>query len=97
MRNTNRIAKIVKEVLAADFNRVKILDVRVKDDVDADGEAMLRIEVIFEGPRKDVEALKLTGTVRHVRPRLRAINENAFPLFSFISKGDLGAERRRSA
>lgn len=97
MRNTDNIAKLVRESLAPDFNKVKIIEVIVHDEVDSDGEAVLRVDVIFEGTPKDVDALKLTGAVRHVRPRLREMNEEAFPLFSFISKGDWGAERRKSA
>jgi hypothetical protein len=51
----------------------------------------LRIDVIFEGRPKDIDIKKLSGVVRHVRPRLTDIGEEAFPLFSFISKGDAGA------
>lgn len=97
MRDLKKVAKVVRETLAADFDKVKIIDVRVRDETDSDGDEVLRVEVIFEGTQKDIDALKLTGAVRQVRPLLREMNENAFPLFSFISKRDWGAERLKSA
>jgi hypothetical protein len=49
---------------------------------------VLRIDVIFEGAPKDLNAKKLSGAVRHLRPKLDKIHESAFPLLSFISKAD---------
>ncbi|MCA3572696.1 MAG: hypothetical protein IOC86_02185 [Aestuariivirga sp.] len=43
--------------------------------------------MVFEGTHKDIDARKLSGAVRNVRLRLMAMKEDAFPLFSFISKG----------
>jgi hypothetical protein len=93
-RNFARIAKIVSETLAADFRKAKIIDVRVREDRDFDGAEILRVDVLFEGSPADLDAGKLSGAVRNVRPRLVSeAGETAFPLFSFISKSDLGAER----
>ncbi|HET7413546.1 MAG TPA: hypothetical protein VFJ18_12890 [Pararhizobium sp.] len=86
-----QIAEIVSDTLRADFDKARILDVRVFSDEDSDGDDVLRIEVVFEGAQKDVDARKLSGAIRHVRPKLSHIGEEAFPLFSFISKGDAGA------
>jgi hypothetical protein len=97
MRDMKRIEMVVKNVLAADFDKVKIFEVRVRDETDSDGDKVLRVEVIFEGARKDLDAGKLSGAVRHVRPKLSEIGEEAFPLFSFISKGDWSEGRLKSA
>jgi hypothetical protein len=91
MRDTkqiHQIKKVVKEALAADFDNLKIVDVRIQEDVDADGEELLRIEVIFEGAPK-LDARKISGAIRYLRPKLTAIKETAFPLLSFISGADL--------
>lgn len=97
MRNEKqlqKIAKVVTETLAADFdNNVRIIDVRVLDDVDFDGDDVLRIEVVFSGSHKDVDAKKISGAVRHVRPKLTDLGERAFPLFSFISQREANAGR----
>lgn len=91
MRDIAKIAKIVKSVLASDFDRVTILDVRVVEVIDSDDGELLRIEVIFEGTSRDIDITKISGAVRHVRPKLTEIGEKAFPLFSFISRRDAGA------
>ncbi len=90
MRDMKKIAKIVKEVLASDFDNIKIIEVRVRDDLDSEGEEVLRVDVIFEGARKDVDVARLTGAVRHVRLKLYEADERAFPVISFISKKDAG-------
>jgi hypothetical protein len=98
MRDLEKIAKVVRTALAADFKSARIVDVRVLEDVDFDGSEILRIDVLFEGTPQDLDAGKLSGTVRSVRPKLMAeANERAFPLFSFISTGDFGAKRFEAA
>lgn len=88
----NQIAKVVRDTLRSDFDDVKILDVKVSNDNETDDE-ILRIEVIFKGTLKDINTRRLSGVVRHVRPKLTDIGEKAFPLFSFISEGDVGTRR----
>lgn len=91
MRDMKNIAKIVKDVLASDFENIKIVEVRVRDDLDTDGEEVLRVDVLFEGAPKDLKAGSLVGAVRRVRPRLIEAKERAFPVFSFISNKELSA------
>ena len=93
MRDLSAIKQIVTDTLSGDFDQIRILDVRVHEDQDTDGNAVLQIEVIFEGAPKDLDARKLSGAVRHLRPKLDEINEFAFPLLSFVSKADV--ERRK--
>ena len=83
------IKRVVKDTLSADFESVRILDVSVHSDLDTDGDEILRIEVLFDGKPKDIDARKVAGAVRQLRPRLSEISE-AFPLLSFISRSDLG-------
>ena len=97
MKDTEQIAKVVRQTLANDFVNIKIIDVRIQEEKDSDGDDMLRVEVVFEGQPKDVDASKLAGIVRHVRPKLNEIGENAFPVFSFISQGDWGERRLKTA
>ncbi|WP_421952382.1 hypothetical protein [Pelagibacterium sp.] len=85
-----KIGSVVEEVLKADFHNVKILRVDVREDVDADGDDVLLISVVFEGRPKDLDAKMLSGAVRNVRPRLTDIGERAFPMFSFVSGRDVG-------
>ena len=95
MRDLNAIKKIVTKSLAKDFGRHRIIDVRIHEDRDADGDEILRIEVVFEGAPGDLDAKKLAGAVRQLRPKLEEINVQAFPLLSFVSRADM--EQRKIA
>jgi len=89
------IKRIVTETLKRDFDRIRILNIEIHEDVDSDGDDVLRIDVIFQGAPQNLNAKKLSGVVRHLRPKLDEIHESAFPLLSFISKAD--RDRRASA
>jgi hypothetical protein len=92
MRDDSRlreISKVVLETLRNDFYNLKIRDVKVHNDLDFDGDDILRIEVIFEGLPKNVDTSMLSGAVRHIRPKLAEMDEMAFPLLSFISDREL--------
>jgi hypothetical protein len=86
--STEEIGEVVKDTLRTDFDGIEIVDVRVAREEDSDGDEILRIDVVFEGSRN---ARHLSAAVRHVRPKLIAIGEQAFPLFSFITAKDAGA------
>ena len=97
MRNLNAIRDIVRDTLADDFDHIRIVDVRVSEDVDSDGDDVLRIDIIFEGDPEDLDAVKLSGAIRHLRPRLSELDEFAFPILSFISKQDAQPRKRAPA
>jgi hypothetical protein len=90
MRDIRKIKKIVRGALSGDFDNIKIIDVQIREDTDANDDEILRVYVIFEGIPKDEDVEKLSGAVRRVRPELSKLEESAFPLFSFISKVDAG-------
>jgi hypothetical protein len=54
MRNLESIRKAVTETLSNQFNGIRILEVRVHEDVDSGEDDVLRIDVIFEGASKDL-------------------------------------------
>lgn len=88
MQKLQSIKKIVRETLAGHFDHIRILEIDVQKDTDADGDDVLKINIVFEGSPRDLDISKLTGTVRQLRPKLDKIHESAFPLLSFISKAD---------
>lgn len=98
MRDMRKIAKVVRRALASEFKGTRILDVRISEDRDLDGDEILRVDVLFEGVPNDIDTIKFSGFVRSIRPRLlRDADELAFPLFSFIAKDDVGAEKFEAA
>jgi len=83
-----KVADIVYQTLKDDFVKLHIIEVKVLDRLLYEDDAVLKIEIIFDGKPSDLDARKVAGAVRQVRPRLTEIGEDAFPLFSFVSKGD---------
>jgi hypothetical protein len=91
MRDMDKIAAVVKKALSATFGNVKIVRVDVLADPDDDD--FLSIKVVFEGTPVNLDARKVSGAVRQVRPKLTEMGEEAFPLLSFISMGDDAGQR----
>ena len=92
-RDLPAISKVILETLRADFENIEIVDVMVDEDVDFDGDEILRIEVVFHGKPKGADAHKFSSAVRHIRPKLDDIGENAFPILWFISDHELKRQK----
>ncbi len=83
-----QVRKIVKETLSGEYDHIRIVDVKVHEDVDSDGDSVLRVDVIFDGVPREADARKMSGAVRKLRPKLDRIRQAGFPLLSFISRSD---------
>ena len=97
MRNLASVKRAVKETLSRQFSHVRVSDVRVREDTDPDGDDVLRIDVIFDGTSRDLDAKKLAGFIGHLQPRLEQMHETALPLVYFISSAELSRNKRASA
>jgi len=95
MRNLSSIKAMVEDTLLRD--RIPVVDVRIVEEVDWEGDEVLRIDVIFDGSIKELGGEKLSRAARHVRSGLNEVHESAIPLLSFISKADLHRSKRVSA
>ena len=96
MRDRTSITKAVFETLSRQLDAVKILDVKLNEDIGPEGEDVLRIEVIYEGDPGKIDPRIVSGMIRVLRPILNDAHESGFPLISLISKADLPRERRAS-
>jgi hypothetical protein len=80
---------IVEDVLRERFDDVDIDDIQVRRDEDHDGDPILRITVVYNTKnKKGLDARKTSSIVRVMRPHLDQVNENAFPVVSFVSRSD---------
>lgn len=87
--DTNRIATIVLAKMRETFETIEIVKVNVTTGHDRDGDEILRIEVIFKGTLKEVDAKHVAGASRDLRPVLeKEIDDDLYPLLSFVSKVD---------
>lgn len=92
-----KIEKIVRNVLSERFENVEIESISVVFDVDEDGDDILRVKVIFDGQTKHLDARKASGVLRHLRPKIAEIGEDAFPIMSYIAKSELGKHKTEAA
>ena len=90
MADLAEIKEVVKRTLAPEFGNVRILDVRVRRDVDADGDDVLLIDMILDGSPLDIDVHKRLGAVGLIRPKLGEIGETTFPVLSLIALSDIG-------
>ena len=93
MAEKGNLESIIEAVLKDVFGAAQIEDVYVVHTVDADGDDILRIYVAFNGTEDQFDAKAASGVVRHMRPRLSELHEDAFPIISYLSSKDMEAVR----
>lgn len=93
MTDVDRVNRMVLDQIRQRFgSSVTIEDVEIDEDVDHDGDPILRVRVYYTNtggalpPRE-----KVAGMVRHLRPALAQIGEPRFPILSFIDAGERAA------
>ena len=93
MAENQQLERIIRSVLEEIFGDDRIEDVYVASAYDEDGDEILRITVVFDGTEEQFDARKASSVVRHMRPRLATIGEQAFPIISYVSSDEIGAVR----
>jgi hypothetical protein len=86
-----KIASAIRDVLASNFDNLRVINVKVVKGFDSDDDEILRVLVVYEGTPLKGDYKTFSGAVRLTRPQLVKLGEKAFPIFSFVSKGDVGA------
>ena len=89
MANTQKLTDIVREVVTKQLSPARIVSISIKEDLDHDGDQILRVEVVFEVEGDRLNPEKVTGLVRHLREPLQKIHENRFPVFTFLKPTEL--------
>jgi hypothetical protein len=90
------ITSIIREQLLPVFGAVRIVDVKIREDVDENGERILLVDVVFAANPNKLNARALAGAVRQVRPSLIDNNEKGFPVFTFIAQNEVTKASRVS-
>lgn len=94
---SGNVSDTVKALIKSDLKDVRVVNVSVKRGRDFDGGRVLKINVVYDGVTTPVlDAQKIVGTARHLRPELTKIGEDAFPLISFVSSKDPGLKSLES-
>ena len=89
MADNQQLKGIVRSVLEEIFGNDRIGDVYIASAYDEDGDEILRVTVVFDGTEEQFDARKASTVVRHMRPRLATIGEQAFPIISYVSSDEV--------
>ena len=89
MAENQELKGIIRAVLEEIFGDARIGDVHVASACDEDGDEILRVKVVFDGTEEQFDARKASSVVRHMRPRLAMIGEQAFPIISYVSSDEM--------
>jgi len=84
----DKILQVIKEIVKSRFPDANILSVKVAADESSDGGRVLNVTVVFESASGSIDPHRAAGLIRHTRPKLREAGEEAFPIFSFMTKSD---------
>lgn len=93
MVENQELREIILAVLKEIFGDARIEGVNVAFAYDEDGDEILRVKVIFDGTEEQLDGRKASSVVRHMRPRLAAIGQQAFPIISYVSSDEMDGVR----
>ena len=97
MAEYDKLTEVIESVLRERFDNVEIESISIESDFDEDGDAILRVKVIFDSGQKQLDAHKSSSVLRYMRPKLAEIGEEAFPIISFIAKSEIGKTKPAAA
>jgi len=82
----------IRDTLRQEMRDVRVRGLKLEDGFDQDGERVLLVRVVYDGPGKP-SGHALAGFVRHLRGNLerrgRSLAEFPFPVMSFTARSDL--------
>lgn len=84
MPQTKDVREVIKKVVEKQLAPARIVDVSVEEGFDHDGDRILRVVVVFEAEDDRLDPKKVLGLVRHLRKPFQELDEDRFPLFSFM-------------
>ncbi len=79
----------VDDVIRERFPNIDIVRVDVSEGEDHDGEPAVFVRVVFQGDPGRFDPGALAEVIRHLRSRLREIDETRFPYTRFVAKDEL--------
>jgi len=83
-----KILELIENTVKSRFPDANIISVKVSEDESSDGGRVLNVTIVFESASGSIDPHKAAGLIRHTRPKLRELGEDAFPIFSFMTKSD---------
>jgi hypothetical protein len=98
--DTKKLRDILKPLIESALRGVTILAVNLRRSENAYGDPVLWVTVVYDGTGRKGKPLDSKITTRmhdRVIPKLRQAGEEAFPVFSYVAKSDLGRTKPDAA
>lgn len=83
----DKLKNIFKIILEQEFKGVSIDSIEIHEEIDFEDDEVLYVTVVFSSSGQ-LDSKAKSGFVRHVRPALHEVDEERFPVMSFVSKTD---------
>jgi hypothetical protein len=91
-RDVETVTQTVRQVLERELAPAILTGLQVDFDLDQDGDPILLVQVEFQSDSGDLDASRVLGLPRHLREPLARLDEDAFPIFTFVKPGELEGE-----
>lgn len=88
----NKVADVIKAVFERQFAPARVQKILLEPDVDHDGDAIIRAQVVFEVDGDKLDPKKVKGLARHLRSEFEKLNEDRFPVVSFKTSAEFASE-----
>ena len=77
--------EIIERVVKERFAPARIVKVMVEEDLDHDGDEILRVRIVFEAEDDKLDTDKVLGLIGLLRRGLEKIKEERFPIPYFMT------------
>ena len=94
---TANVKKAIESVVEDRFPGGEIVSIRLREDLDHEGDPILRVDLIVRESGKVLNPKRTVGMTGDLRRRLAEIGITSFPVLSFISKSEAGKLRSEAA
>lgn len=75
-------------VLRPHLGPTTLVDIEIEEDVDSDGDEVLRMRVVYDESTGELSDLRVYQAPGLVIEALEEVSEDRFPLMTFVSKED---------
>ncbi len=83
-KRLTEVRGLLEEVLGSMFPNTEFISLRVRPDLDHDGDEILRVDAFYRGSGAELDdADRAADVIIEMQDRLRAIGETAFPIPEF--------------
>ena len=87
---TAEVRKAIESTIEDRFPGGEIVSARLREDLDHDGDPILRVDLIVRGRGKILDPKRTVGLTGDLRSSLAKIGVSSFPVVSFVSSATAG-------